>query len=144
VEKDAQECATAWRRARLLNGISRGKTPKVRVNDLFYDTLSCKMKIVDLLTFQTRVSKLAKNSKINHDSIKYATADLLQTAAAVEKDKTSRKLNFFDARTRSEQKSPTRSRYSKLSYNSFHRGCCLLAAQLRSSPSWVSRSRERP
>jgi len=62
------------------------------------------MKIVDLLTFQTRVSKLAKNSKINHDSIKYATADLLQTAAAVEKDKTSRKLNFSEARTRSDEK----------------------------------------
>ena len=104
MEKDAQEYATAWRRARLLNGISRGKTPKMRVNDLFYDTLSCKMTIVDLLTFQTRVSKLAKNSKVNHDSSKNATADLVETAAAVEKDKKSRKLNFFDARTRSDEK----------------------------------------
>ena len=53
------------------------------------------MKIVDLLTVQTRVSKLAKNSKVNHDSSKNATADLVETAAAVEKDKTSRKLNLF-------------------------------------------------
>ena len=144
MEKDAQECATAWRRARLLNGISRGKTLKVRVNDLFYDALSCKIKILDLLTFRTRVSKLAKNPKINQDSVKDATADLLQTAAAAEKDKTRRKLNFSDVRTSSEQKSPTRRRYSKLSYNSFHRDCCLLAAPSRSSPRWVSRSRERP
>ena len=72
------------------------------------------MEIVDLLTFQSQASKLAQNSKINHDSIKYATADLLQTAAAVEKDKTSIKLIFFDAHTRSEQKKPTRSRYSTL------------------------------
>ena len=95
VDKDARECATAWRRARLLHGMSRGKSPKVRVKDFFRETLSCKWHIVDFKAFKKRVSKLAKNSEINQIAIEDVTADLVKTAAAVEKDKTSRKLNFF-------------------------------------------------
>ena len=104
IEKDAQQCATAWRRARVLNGMSRGKSPKVKVLDLFFDTVSCKLQLVDLLTFQKRVSKLVQKSEVNQDSIEGVTADLVETAAAVAKDRTSRKLNFSDARTRSEGK----------------------------------------
>ena len=104
VDKDARECATAWRRARLLHGMSRGKSPKVRVKDFFRETLSCKLHIVDFNAFKKRVSKLAKNSEINQIAIEDVTADLVETAAAVEKDKTSRKLNFSEVRTRSDEK----------------------------------------
>ena len=104
VDKDARECATAWRRARVLNDMTEGKSPKVTVTELFFDTLSCKLQLVELKAFKKKVSKLVGKSGINQVSIEDITDDLVETAAAVVKDKTSRKLDFSDARTRSDEK----------------------------------------
>ena len=91
---DALAIAVAWQRARVKDNISKGASPKVSVYELFRETDSCKLKLIDVAGFKTRLCKLVKMHDLKAACVNEVTADVSQSAIAARNDGTKKKLSF--------------------------------------------------